>query len=722
MSWMRNHRARSRGGLIRAWHVVALALVVVAFGASATAASAAWNVNIVRKAGSPGGTIPANTHYYTTIQAAVEASYKNDYVLIEPGVYTEAVKVTPEHSGIWIRGMNRTTVIIDGQNKPGNGIEIYKASNVWVENLTVRNFDTGCSECGNEIWWNGGAGSNKIGATGWWGSYLTAYNTDLNGSYGIFTDNEEDGAFENIYASGYNDSGLYIGACRECDALVTKATMENNSLGYSGSNSSGKLTIENSVFNHNLTGIAPNSENPGDGPPPLDGACNSRFNTSNTPTFASTNIRRCEFIRNNRVEENNNLTVPTNGSTEVAPWGVGVELPGDYAVQVEKNTIKNNPNNGVLGLEYPNPFPPEAKTIFFQLSGNKISENKFSGNGYNPVGGGGSPYTGDVSLISGYGELFGGPPSTSVNNCASGNSFADPTFPANIEGVWGCQHSTTPVPGGGLEAAEYLLTLQGESKFIKENVLPPQDQPVPPEQPTMPNRCEGVPANPDCPSGGAVALSAGTTTCNGTYYGSGTAVNVPAGATCTLDWGTSVSGNVQVQKGGTLNDEGATIGGSVQANNASSIQVEGGGSIGGNLQVQGLTGGPDSLCNTTVNGNVEVHNNSWVSPINIGGCVDEPGLTVGGNLQVNNNSVPLTVGRDKVTGSLQVHNNASKVTVTENTAGANIQVNNNSWSFSSTLTANSAGGSCELHNDYPTIAGAENEAAAGKTNTCNRSA
>ena len=117
--------------------------------------------------------------------------------------------------------------------------------------------------------------SGEIGAHGWYGSYLTAYDTGLNGGYGIFTSNEEHGAFEHVYASGFNDSGMYIGACRDCDALVSDAVMENNALGYSGSNSSGRLVIEKSVFDHNLVGIAPNSENPGDGPPPLDGACNS---------------------------------------------------------------------------------------------------------------------------------------------------------------------------------------------------------------------------------------------------------------------------------------------------------------------------------------------------------------------------------------------------------------------------------------------------------------
>src|SRR5262249_17686999 len=171
-----------------------------------------------------------------------------DWVLIEPGTYKEPVKVTSAQSGIWIRGMNRNTVVIDGQNKPGNGIEIEQSNNVWVENLTVRNFDTGnekepCHNCGNEIWWNGGADSGKVGAHGWFGSYLTAYDTGLNGAYGIFTGNETEGSWNNIYASGFNDSGMYLGACQECNATITGATMENNALGYSGSNSGGRLVI-----------------------------------------------------------------------------------------------------------------------------------------------------------------------------------------------------------------------------------------------------------------------------------------------------------------------------------------------------------------------------------------------------------------------------------------------------------------------------------------------
>jgi hypothetical protein len=495
---------------------------VVAFAALASSALAA-HVNIVTK--TPVKKSHAGAHYFTTIQAAVNKSKKGDYVLIEPGEYDEEVKVTSAQSGIWIRGMNRNTVIIDGQHRAGNGIEIKKANNVWVENLTVRNFDEksltgpcGDEECGNEIWWTGGKDSAKVGAHGWFGSYLTTYDTGLLGGYGIFAQNETEGSWNNIYASGFNDAGMYIGACQECKARVTNATMENNALGYSGSNAGGSLAIEDSTFAHNSVGINPNSENPGDKPPPQDGECNRENNTPTppnpTPEIPNTNIPRCTVIRHNKVLDNSNLNVPAVGAP-AGNWGTGVLLPGDYADLIEENVIEGNANNGVAGLEYPNPFPPEEDTIWFMLAGNKIANNTFAHNGENPKYAG-SQFVGDIMLTGGYDEylstLFGVPlvTSHSVNNCASGNVDSGGTltsFPANIQDEWGCQHNETKVPGfGGIgpgaeipglplpESVEYLLAVKKESEARK-----PEAQKEPPEQETMPNPCVGVPKNPLCP-------------------------------------------------------------------------------------------------------------------------------------------------------------------------------------------------------------------------------
>ncbi len=488
----------------------AVALAAVTLGASAGVASAAKEVEIVSQ-GEPPVTMPAYVHYFKTIQAAVDATKPHAFVLIEPGIYDEEVKVERPHSDIFIRGMNRNEVIVDGQNEivPGgrNGIEVYKTNNVWIENLTVRNFEreelNGSN--GNEIWWNGGEESGKIGAHGWYGSYLTAYDTGLNGGYGIFTDNETKGEWENIYASGFNDSGIYIGACQECEARVDDAVMEYNALGYSGSNSGGNLIIENSIFRHNTAGVAPNSENPGDGPPPQNGACEhakplrGRHHKApwhgELPEFTSTEIAHCTIIRDNLITENSDLTAPANTSAAAAPWGAGVELPGDYGDLIEHNEITDNPSNGVLTFEYPNPFPEPSeqekaegiKTIDFQNAGNKIADNTFSGNGYLD-----GTFSGAVAMEGG---VFG--TMTSTDDCLAGNTYAggEPSYPADIEGTWGCQNKTTPNPGGGFAFVEYLLQLQAESE--NRPVIEPVE--APPAQPTMPDPCENVPVNPLCP-------------------------------------------------------------------------------------------------------------------------------------------------------------------------------------------------------------------------------
>jgi hypothetical protein len=465
-------RGRSAAAPRKLRHILVGALALVALGALASTASATVRVVSKTKTGE---------NIYSTIQGAVNAASPSDWVLIEPGEYDESVLV--ETPGLKIRGLNRNTVIVDGRHElteggeGRNGIEVFKTNDVSIENLTVRNFDraTEAGSDGNEIWWNGGDGTGKIGAEGWHGEYLTAYDTGLNGGYGLFASNSIKGSMSNVYASGFNDSGLYIGACRDCQAKVSQATVENSSLGYSGTNSGGHLIIEKSTFRHNTAGIVPNSLAGDDEPPPQDGACNSGENTSETPTFESTKIKRCTIFRHNLIAENNNLTTPGNPTTSESPWGVGVELAGTYGDLVTNNTISGNANNGVLGFEFPNGGK------FFQLAGNAITNNKFAGNGSSAAA-----FAGDITLEGGlFGEM------ASLNNCAKANKLGAATFPENIEGTWGCNRQTTPNPGG--EPLEYILTLSAESQARTKE---PQEAPA--AQPTMPNPCGGVPKNSLC--------------------------------------------------------------------------------------------------------------------------------------------------------------------------------------------------------------------------------
>jgi hypothetical protein len=123
------------------------------------------------------GTYHGHTGDYGSIQAAVDAAKSGDWILIAPGDYhedddahvTSASQLsTGEHGGVLvhasdlhIRGMNRDTVIVDG-TKAGaptpcssdpqyqnfgpvvggkaqgrNGIVVWKANDVSVENLTA---------------------------------------------------------------------------------------------------------------------------------------------------------------------------------------------------------------------------------------------------------------------------------------------------------------------------------------------------------------------------------------------------------------------------------------------------------------------------------------------------------------------------------------------------------------------------------------------------------
>jgi hypothetical protein len=421
--------------------------------------------------------------HFTSIQAAVDAAADGDWVVIAPGTYTGAVLITTPR--IHIRGMDRNGVVLDGQHGTGNGIEVFKVNGVSIENLTVHDFDRATLDGGdgNEIWWNGGDGSGVIGMDGWKGQYLTAYDTGLLGGYGIFMSNAVRGSLDQVYASGFNDSGLYLGACRDCRARIRHALVENNALGYSGTNSGGHIRIEYSTFQHNSNGVGPNSLNNDDQPPPQDGACDSAQNDSSTPAFVSTKFKRCTIFRKNIVANNSNFGTPANSTTASIPWGNGFILIGTYADLIEKNDIHGNPSSGLLGLENPDPFPPTPSTVYFQLSGNKIYRNAFSSNGVGNLDP--NPGAGDITLAGG---IFGA--KQSINNCVSANTFST-SVPANIEGTWGCQNLTTPNPGGA--ALLYILDLQAASQA--RTSVP---QPAPPAQPTMPSPCKGVPPNPLC--------------------------------------------------------------------------------------------------------------------------------------------------------------------------------------------------------------------------------
>jgi hypothetical protein len=487
---------------------------------------------------------------YATVQAAVNAAKPGDWILIGPGDYhednsmvnvpTSSQQGLGENGGVLIttpdlhlRGMNRNTVVIDG-TKPGspecssapqdqnlgpigpngkpmgeNGIDIFETNNTWVENLTVCNYLSGSGGGGNEIWWDGGSGTGKIGLSGYWGSYLTATSTyygpdNVDAGYGIFANSAAGPASWNqIYASNFNDSGMYVGACQQvCDITINHAWMEYNALGYSGTNSGGAVVIENSQFDNNQDGFDTNTQIGSDPPPPQNGDC------PDGKISPITHTRSCWVFMHNYVHNNNNPNVPeTSGYASAGPTGTGMTLSGGRNDTVMDNVFENNGAWGILFVPFPDSDKP-FKGVTCANSGG-FTSSLFPGCIYNPEndalinntfkhnGFFGNPSNGD------YGQIVfnGGLP----QNCYSGNVAPDGSTPSNLEKVQSkCGTIMKQANLGGSLFSQVLC----DTHFLPcpaganyPTVTQVTMKPLPKNLPTMPNPCQNVPSNSWCKNG-----------------------------------------------------------------------------------------------------------------------------------------------------------------------------------------------------------------------------
>jgi hypothetical protein len=359
---------------------------------------------------------------YPTIQSAVDAAAPGDLVLIQRGTYREEVQVTTP--GVTLRGVDRNEVVIDGEFQRPNGVSVLFADGVAVENMTAIN------NTSNGFFWSG--------VRGYRGSYLTAVN---NAVYGIYAFDSSDGLFEHSYASGSPDAGFYIGQCDPCQATITDSISEWNGLGYSGTNASSELYIVDSVFRHNVAGIAPNT---------LDGEL--------LPPFHDVNVV------GNLVHDNGNIEAPAL-AFEWAAQGNGILLAGGGDSYVARNRVFNHPQSGIAIF-------PMLDRNFYMSFDHQIVENVVEG--------------------SGLADLTLGGPSDS-GNCFDGNDFSS-TLPAALEIKQPCERIRLPALFEIGSTTAQLGRLFESGRGLKPEV-DIASLPHPGPQPTMPD-AESAPARP----------------------------------------------------------------------------------------------------------------------------------------------------------------------------------------------------------------------------------
>ena len=499
------------------------------------------------------GTFHGQRGQYQSIQAAVNAAQPGDTILIAPGDYHPDTDLlhpptarqaelgdfggllitTPD---LTIRGMNRNSVIIDGTSPRApvpcdpapqyqelgarsakgkqlgrNGIVAFQADNVTIGNLTACNFLNGSGSAGNGIWWNGGSDTGKIGLKGYSGSYLTTTSTyygnpTVGAAYGIFSNGAAGpAAWNQIYASNFDDSGMYVGACRQvCNVTINHAWMEYNALGYSGTNSGGAVVIENSRLDNNQDGFDTNTQIGGDPPPPQNGNCPGGRISPLTHT------RSCWTFIHNVVDDNNNANAPIapGGYPAAGPVGTGMTVSGGRNDTVMDNTFSGNGAWGILFVPFPDsdkPFPGVTCAnsggaemsgfgCVYDPEGNALLHNTFSNNGFF-----GNPTNGDYGEIT----LETGHP----QNCFAGNVAPNGSTPPGLETSQSvCGPLTTATQTGGQLLSEVLCdtgfgSCPPGSTYPKPSTTGVVIHPLPNNLATMPNPCRGLPANAWCRGG-----------------------------------------------------------------------------------------------------------------------------------------------------------------------------------------------------------------------------
>lgn len=268
-------------------------------------------------------------------------------ILISPGTYTESLDVRADD--VTVRGEDRNKVIIDGELTRSNGV-VATGERITVENLTVRN------HLQNGVLITGATDKNGAGVARGPDGYLPSdvpppvpgylvqdVTANNNGLYGIYAFNRTDGVIRDNLASGGSDSGIYVGQCAECNAVVQDNVITLNASGLELANASHVVVTGNRIVGNRI-GVS----------------VLSNYLEAHGP---STAVR----VVGNVISDNDEPATPAQAT---GAFGVGIGLGGTVDAEVRANTISGNTSVGVW-IVSADDFAP---------TGTRVSDNAWSGN------------------------------------------------------------------------------------------------------------------------------------------------------------------------------------------------------------------------------------------------------------------------------------------------------------------------------------------------------
>jgi parallel beta-helix repeat protein len=298
--------------------------------------------------------INTRVHAGGSIQAAVNAASPGFVILIEPGLYNEAIVVNKP--GIVLIG-TANGVIIQNPGDKENGITVTsKAKGFVLKNVTIKNFE------------ENGVFLDHVN-----GFILSNVKVFDNGDYGLFPLFCTNGIIDHCEASGHSDTGIYVGQSSYVSMSYNVAYANVNGLEVENSRN---IIVNNNKSYNNVAGLIVVLL------PGLD-----------VKTASDILVYENNIYNNNHV----NFATPGEGFESVIPSGVGILVLGTDKTLIRNNTVSGNNFTGIavistLVLGSLAGLPSSAfSDIEPNPDGNKIVRNVLHNNGSAPPSGLGFP-------------------------------------------------------------------------------------------------------------------------------------------------------------------------------------------------------------------------------------------------------------------------------------------------------------------------------------------